>query len=110
MEGMKGIKIQKNNKFKKEEEPMKTKIVIMFCICFSVATFMTIDLSGLTMHIEGFNAAYALDAQTGYQPGPGQPQPSSVPEPSTLLLLGIGAAGVGIYSFVRRRDRNKRDK
>jgi hypothetical protein len=83
---------------------MKRNLVIIFCLCFSVAIFMTVDLSNQAVYS---NAAYALDAQTGYQPGPGQP--ISVPEPSTLLLIGIGAAGVGAYSLAKRRNRNKKN-
>jgi hypothetical protein len=83
---------------------MKKSMMIIFCLCFLLATFMTVDLSNQAVYA---NAAYALDAQTGYQPGPGQL--ISVSEPSTLLLIGIGAAGVGAYSLARRRNRNKKN-
>lgn len=88
---------------------MKRKMLIIFCVCFSVAIMVLTDISSQTVRIMGLDTAYAMGSWGSWQhsdPGGNKPT-TSVNEPSTLLLVGAGVAGVGIYTAIRRRNKKK---
>jgi hypothetical protein len=92
---------------------MKRKMLIIFCVCFSVAVMVLTDISSQTVRIMGLDTAYAMGSWGSWQHGDpdkncdGNKPTTSVNEPATLLLVGAGVAGVGIYTAIRRRNKKK---